>query len=70
VKDIVHVIAHKLDRANLVRLGTVPVSEDEPPSIVADVTRLSEEVGWFPPHTLGEGLDRAIAWWREHSLER
>jgi nucleoside-diphosphate-sugar epimerase len=70
VKDIVHVIAHKLDRANLVRLGTVPVSEDEPPSIVADVTRLSEEVAWFPSHTLGEGLDRAIAWWREHSLER
>jgi nucleoside-diphosphate-sugar epimerase len=70
VKDIVLVIAHKLDRANLVRLGTVPVSEDEPPSVVADVTRLSEEVGWFPPHTLSEGLDRAIAWWKEHSLER
>jgi len=70
VKDIVLVIAHKLDRADLVRLGTVPASEDEPPSIAADVTRLSEEVGWSPRHTLGEGLDKAIAWWREHPLER
>jgi nucleoside-diphosphate-sugar epimerase len=70
VKDIVLVIAHKLDRADLVRLGTVPASEDEPPSIVADVTRLSEEVGWSSRHTLGEGLDKAIAWWKEHPLER
>jgi len=70
VKDIVLLIANRLDRVHLVRLGAVPASESEPPSIVADVTRLSEEVGWCPRYTLSEALDKAIAWWEEHLLER
>jgi nucleoside-diphosphate-sugar epimerase len=48
----------------LVRLGEAPV-RDEPARIVADTHRLRSELGWEPAHTLDEGLERTLAWWRE-----
>lgn len=50
-------------RSGLVRFGEGP-QRDEPARIVADTRRLPEELGWRPAHTLDDGLERTLAWWR------
>jgi nucleoside-diphosphate-sugar epimerase len=64
IKEIVYKLAEKIGRAELIELGAIPVSAQEPHLIVADVTRLSEEVRWQPKNNLASGLDKTIAWFK------
>lgn len=64
VKNLVMCIGERLDRPDLVRLGALPARPGEPARLVADVRRLTHEVGWRPRRDLAEGLDETIAWWR------
>lgn len=64
LKDVIYKIAEKVNRKDLVQLGVVPTSASEPHLLVADVSRLTDEVGWLPQYDLGQGLDKTIAWWR------
>lgn len=66
LKEIVYKIADKLNRKDLVRLGAVPASANEPRLIVADVGRLFDEIGWRPKYTLDTGLESAIEWWKRN----
>lgn len=65
VKEIVHKIAGRIGRPELVRLGALPAAPDEPPLVVADVRRLREEAGWTPRYNLDDGLEQAICWWKD-----
>lgn len=69
VKDVALKIAQRLGRPDLLQLGAIPLRRDEPPSLVADVRRLTEEVG-FAPRTIDEGLDSVIEWWRGECTRR
>jgi nucleoside-diphosphate-sugar epimerase len=69
VKELVYRIAQQLSARDLVELGAVPLSEGEPPLLVADIRRLKEEVGWTPRYGLEQGLERTIKWWKERILE-
>lgn len=60
LSDIAHRIATSIGRPELLRLGALPTSPDEPPLIVADVTRLRNEVGWYPTLSLDDGLADVI----------
>ncbi len=62
--DLIRQTAGKLGREDLVELGAVPVPEDDPPLVVADVTRLREELGWRPSWDVDAALDHTIDWWR------
>ena len=64
LKDIICMIAAQLDGEDLIQLGAVPAASDEPPLLVADITRLSSEVGWRPQYDLGRGLSESIRWWK------
>jgi len=64
VGEVVRVIADQLERPDLIRLGALPASKDEPPVLVADVSRLRDEVGWSPQHDLAGGLAETITWWK------
>lgn len=66
IRDLVTEIGRRLGRPDLIRLGAVAAATDEPPVLVADTRRLTEEVGWRPKYGLDEGLDRTIAWWKEN----
>ncbi len=66
IKTIINTLAEQLGRTDLVRLGALSVSSDEPPFIVADIRRLQTEVGWQPQYDLTAGLDQTISWWKEH----
>jgi nucleoside-diphosphate-sugar epimerase len=50
-------------RPDLIRLGALPDRADEPPRIVADVARLTSEVGFRPRIDLQSGLRDALAFW-------
>jgi nucleoside-diphosphate-sugar epimerase len=64
IKEIVFMIAEQLCKSDKIRFGTVLTTSDEPPSIVADITRLREEVGWKPRFSLPQGIKETIEWWK------
>jgi nucleoside-diphosphate-sugar epimerase len=47
-----------------VQFGARPTNPDEPSELVAEVTRLRDEVGWTPPQSLEERAAQTIAWWQ------
>ena len=65
LKEIIYKISEKLNREDLINLGAIPASKNEPHLLVADVRRLSEEVGWSPKYDLNAGLDNTIDWWKK-----
>lgn len=44
--------------------GAIRAAPTDRPLVVADVTRLSEELQWQPTYSLDEGLSKTIEWWR------
>ena len=71
MKFIVEFISQRLGHPELVEFGAVPVSANEHPLLVADITCLTQEVGWRPKYTLEDGLLATIDWWRKHlEMER
>ena len=64
VFEVVQEIADQLGRPSLLQLGALPASENEPPALVADVTRLRDEVCWSPQYALPRGLAETINWWK------
>jgi nucleoside-diphosphate-sugar epimerase len=69
LRELIHRIAAKFNRNDLVELDAVPTSPDEPPLLVADVRRLHDEVGWAPKYDLDTGLDQTIDWWKHESKQ-
>ena len=43
----------------------LPARDNDVDLIVADTTRLSQEVGWAPRHDIGTSLQQTVAWWRD-----
>jgi nucleoside-diphosphate-sugar epimerase len=66
LKEIIFKIAEITGNRELVKLGAIETSLNEPPQIVADVKRLKSEVGWSPKWSLEDGLRETVEWWREN----
>jgi nucleoside-diphosphate-sugar epimerase len=66
LKTVISTIARKLDGEDLVLLGAIPPRPNETPLIVADISRLTNELGWQPKYSLDTGLDKTIEWWADH----
>lgn len=64
VKDVIHRIARKVGRPELIQLGAVETSVTDPHVLLADITRLRQEVDWTPEYDLDHGLDQTISYWR------
>lgn len=64
VRQVIDIVARECGRADLVRLGARPTPPNEPPLLVADVTRLRHELGWQPRISLDDGLRATVNWWR------
>lgn len=65
LKDIIENVAAQLERPDLIRLGAIPPAANDPPLLVADVSRLTYEVGWQPRFSLDAGLAETISWWKK-----
>jgi len=64
IRTIVETIAHILQRSGNVELGSMPADPKEAPVLMADVRRLTEEVGWQQSLSLEKGLAQTCEWWR------
>lgn len=58
--DVVGTIGEITGHPELIRLGAIPAPAGEPATLVADVRRLRDEVGFRPRHDLREGLERTV----------
>ena len=67
--EIVKCIATKTGNEVLLKIGAIPAKEDEPRFIVADVSRLTNELFWRPTFNLSTGLNKTIDWWKSKFLE-
>ena len=65
LKDIVLLIADKLGKNSLVKLGALPQKENEPAVLFGDTKRLFSEVVWQPQYDLDGGIRETIDWWQE-----
>jgi nucleoside-diphosphate-sugar epimerase len=70
LREVVEAIGRIAGRPDLIDLGALPPRPGDPDRLVADVTRLREEVGFQPRIGLEQGLERTVAWWRERSGAR
>jgi nucleoside-diphosphate-sugar epimerase len=64
LKEFIKRISYKIMLRDFIQFGAVPVTSDEPPLLVANVHRLTNEVGWEPKYELDKGLDETILWWK------
>jgi nucleoside-diphosphate-sugar epimerase len=67
VGEVVEGIAQLVGRRELIRNGALPARPGEPRVLLADVTRLRDEVGFRPRWALADGLAASVRWWREHA---
>ncbi len=65
LKSMIYEIADKLGGHDLIKLGARSTPPDDPNLLVADVTRLTKEVGWVPKHELEQGLEQTVNWWKQ-----
>jgi nucleoside-diphosphate-sugar epimerase len=64
IKEFVLMIAKLIGKPEKVRFGALNSSANEPEKLVADVTKISNEVGWHPPDNQKERLNETINWWK------
>jgi nucleoside-diphosphate-sugar epimerase len=64
LRDLIAEAIGQLGGGDLVRFGAIPIREGDPPSIVADTTRLNRELGFRKRFSLPEGIARCIGYWR------
>ena len=68
LREIGEAIGERLGAQSLLEFGARTAPAFEPPVILADATKLRDEVGWKPAISLADGLAETIEWWR-HQLE-
>jgi nucleoside-diphosphate-sugar epimerase len=65
LKDIIQRIGNILGKPELIQLGALPARANDVPLVVANIDRLSKEVGWKEKYDLLEGLTQTIDWWKK-----
>jgi len=65
LKEIIRTIGQKIGREDLIHLGAIPSRPNDTPFVLADNSRLSNELGWEPEYDLETGLEETIAWWKK-----
>jgi nucleoside-diphosphate-sugar epimerase len=64
IRTLVETIAKLIDKERLVQYGAVPEEDKEHALVVADVSRLRNELNFEPQYNLDDGLLRTLEWWR------
>ena len=64
VRELALTVGTNLDAAHRIRFAEART--EEPPLVVADVSRLRTELGWRPKTSLGAGIAQTVQWWKEH----
>ncbi len=64
VQQVVGQIAAQLHSPMHIEVMPPSGAEKLSPLVVADTSRLRNEVGWMPEYSLGRGLAETISWWK------
>lgn len=65
LKDLIEEAGRQIGRPELIRLGARETRPGDPVLVEADITRLSQTLGWRPRYDLQSGIADTIAWWRQ-----
>lgn len=64
IKEVVQTIAEIIGKPELLRIGALSAPANEPLEIVADTTRLREEVKFNKDYNLRKRLEKTVNWWK------
>ena len=67
LRELAELIVARTGGAGLLQVGALPNRDGDPASLIADVGRMREELGFTAQIELGDGLDAAVGFWRERS---
>ena len=65
LKDILKEIENQINSDNLIKYGSLQISENEPKIILADTKKLKKELDFIPSYNLKTGLAKSINWWKK-----
>lgn len=63
--EVITEIGVAVGRPDLLDVGALASRPGDPAQLVADVTRLRDEVGFVPSFELRDGIEQTVAWWRD-----
>ena len=66
VRDVIETIADLTNGQDYLKIGARPMRPGEPESMVADIQKARDFLGWAPKVSLSEGIGKTIDWWFEH----
>lgn len=66
VKEIILKIGEKLNKSDLIEIGALQNSPDEPHVVLADTSKIYTETIWRPKVLLDDGLNQTIQWYKEY----
>lgn len=64
LQEVIETIAAQLHTRARIETEVPPRTDNQSPLLVADTSRLRDEVGWTPQYTLERGLAETIGWWK------
>ena len=70
ILELATMLGRLAGRPDLAQIGALPDRPNDPPRIVAQVSRLTQEVGVEAPRPLEQGLGEALDFWREVARSR
>jgi nucleoside-diphosphate-sugar epimerase len=70
LREIVAMLLETVNGQGRAEFGALTAPQDEPPLLLADVGRLSKELGWRPKIALRQGLEETVQWWRATSPDK
>lgn len=66
--EVAKKITENLGGKDLLHFGALSAPLIDPPKIIANTTRLREELQWSPKYLLEEGLKQTISWWENEMI--
>lgn len=67
VRELLEHIEAATETTGLIKFGARALPEGEPSELVADISRLRQEVGFVPKYPAADGIGRTVAWWRKNA---
>ncbi len=67
LKQVIEKMVAILGGDELIQFGKLQTPPNDPASLIANTTRLQQELQWTPRISLETGLNQTIAWWKENS---
>jgi nucleoside-diphosphate-sugar epimerase len=68
LREVLAEIGEQLNAQDLIHLDAVPPAPAEPSVLVADVSRLTNELKWRAKYDLHRGIEKTIEWWRANLM--